>query len=97
MGVSSYYEMRIRCKDRLLSKSYIKNKSVPYGIYIYACVGWKNRYLHSMCDNGKGSKVKMTPSQKFAINIPIVKPIIKEIEKLDKRKRNFLKQHLLNG
>ena len=89
MGVSSYDEMTIRCKARCLSKSYIKNKPVPYGIRLYACVGWKNRYLHSICDNGKGSKVKMSPSQKFASNIPIVKPIIKEIEKLDKRKKKF--------
>ena len=63
MGVSSNDEMTISCKDRLLSKSYTKNNPVPYGICLYACVGWKNRYLHSICDNGKGSKVKLTPSQ----------------------------------
>lgn len=46
---------------------------------MYACVGFKNRYLHSICDNGKVSKIKMTLEQKFGSNIAIVKPIISEI------------------
>ena len=58
-GVSSYDEITVRFKARCLSKSFIKNKPVPYGIRLYACVGWKDKYLYSIFDNGKGNTIEI--------------------------------------
>ena len=69
-GVSSFDEITIRCKSRCLAKSYIKNKPNPYGIRLYSCVGWKNTYLHTIMDNGKGHKSKLNPSERFSKQFP---------------------------
>ena len=69
-GVSSFDEITIICKSRCLSKSYIKNKPNPYGIRLYSCVGWKNTYLHTIMENGKGHKSKFNPSEIFSKQFP---------------------------
>ena len=64
-GCSLLDENTIRCKVRTLSRSYMKNKPVKFGIRFYAVVGWKHAYLHSLWDNGTGNKTKVAPAEAY--------------------------------
>ena len=81
-GVSSFDEITIWYKARCLEKYYIKNKPNPYGIRLYACVGWRNCYLHSICDNVKGNKSTLNASRRFSGQFPIVNGVLEEIDTL---------------
>ena len=41
-----------------------------YGIRVYSCVGWKNTYLQTIMDNGKGHKSNFNPSERFSKQFP---------------------------
>jgi Transposase IS4 len=61
-GCSALDENTIRCKVRTGARSYMKSKTVKFGIWFYAVVGWKHAYVHSLWDNGSGNKRNVPPA-----------------------------------
>ena len=63
--VTSFDEIRIRCKARTLARTFMKNKPIRYGLTFYALVSWLEPYLFGLFDNRSGNSSGVYPADAF--------------------------------